>query len=237
MTEDFPDRIKDISTARIQAGALSSYLAPKVERELKATAKRDPDLKTDLDKLGATGFIELGFQRLSEIEENYPDYYDALMERSAAMLDLAITLQPDYTEGVVNSYMTPGVARRNADKVSGQVKAKAFNDALKTSASLINFVSKNVLVDRQATDSPEQVFSKVTTEVGKIIEEGVVLHERRLEAKQVGAIVKGVIASINVADEEAKLSPSYNLNIHEAIMKQEGYYKKLNDNKANSDTP
>ena len=222
----------DLEKGATEARVLKNEIAPMVERSVKGTAESNPELKKKAAPLGETGYLELGSQRLKQIETKYPDYYDALMARQDAITRLTDTLLPGYApiwEG--HGGMTPGQAKRRAGSLPTKAWEEARGSAEKTATTTIDYITRTVNDERRKAQSGYileldiDTLGRVNKAIKEEIEDGHILHEHRIEARQIGALTEGVWATLNAIDQERLVKPEFNLDIGKALQKQEAFDK------------
>lgn len=217
---------KDPAKAQVEAQVLQNEIAPKVKNAVKATAEKMADdgetgLKDQIKPLSDTGYLELGSQRLKQIQKESPDYYYALIDRQEAINELTDSLRPGYIGEIWKKghRVSEGNARRQAETVSDESKINAEESAREKAYATVNAITSEVLRDRKDFEMPMQTMDRVNEAIKQKYKYGI-YDEAHIEPRQIGAINKGVWATLNMVDEERKQGGNFGVDMNKALNKQ-----------------
>jgi len=230
MSDEVNETPLNWNSATNEARVLKNEALPIVSRAVKGTAEKNSDLEKKVAPLKETGFLEMSSQWLEQIEKNYPDYYDALMSRQEAISRLADTFVPGYAriwEG--HGGMSPGRAKRRVKEITQAEWEEARKKAEQAATSTVDYIARTVNNEREKAksgyilESDSNTLDRVNGAIKKEVDDGHMLHEFRIEARQIGALTEGVWATLNAVDQEQLIKPEFSLDIGKALQKQEAF--------------
>ncbi len=219
-----PEDRLGLEKAYDEARILHDKIAPEIKKTVTSAANDYPNLKTEVAPLGDTGYLELGAQRLAQLEQDYPDYYYALKTRQAAIDRLAEALRPPYSD--IQHYLNERIAHEEANSLSQKDQLTAEEKARHTANVTVRYITSNVLLEAENAHLPYtdlQMLPKVSTAIQKELEDGHVLQHYKFRAQEIGSLTEAVLASLEVASQEKQVDPVFRLDLRPALAKQAKY--------------